>query len=129
MEELAKFAQQYLKALGLKLSDLNKKTSETSKEELKMNIPEVNNVCFHCKKPGHRAFECRQQKNNFNRNNSDKKCFNCGKYGHLSKDCRLKPIKMANTLQVEDGNTDNDEEKTNMSCAVKINQETIPRID
>ena len=57
MEELAKFAQQYLKARGLKLSDLNKKTSETSKEELKMNRPEVNNVCFHCKKPGHRAFE------------------------------------------------------------------------
>ena len=25
--------------------------------------------------------------------------------------------------------TDNDEEKTNTSCAVKINQETIPRID
>ena len=44
-------------------------------------------TCINCKRKGHMASECRQQKVEV----KDRKCFICNKTGHIAKDCKEKP--------------------------------------
>jgi hypothetical protein len=75
--------QHYCQIKGSKPSHNNDK---------EINLGAFTGMCYHCKKPGHRAHECPNKKGGGGGGGSkggkfQKKCENCGKIGHKGADC------------------------------------------
>lgn len=95
--ELAKFAEQYLKAHGKQLHQSDKKPWKVKPSDQTRTSEDQERSCFNCKKPGHKAFECKQPKTSSGK--PEVKCYGCGKVGHKQNECRGRSTRAAAAVQ------------------------------